>query len=62
MTAALLIERLEIVVRFLALLEMYKQGLVDLVQAERFGDIQVRWIGDEAMAGSAPFAIDDYEG
>lgn len=56
------IERLEVVVRFLALLEMYKQGLVDLEQAERFGDIQVRWIGDESMAGSAAFTIDDYEG
>ena len=56
------VERLEVVVRFLALLEMYKQGLVDLVQAERFGDIQIRWIGDEAMAGTASFAIDDYEG
>lgn len=55
-------ERLEVVVRFLALLEMYKQGLVDLEQAERFGDIRVRWIGDDVMAGTAPFAIDDYEG
>jgi segregation and condensation protein A len=53
---------LEVVVRFLALLEMYKQGLVDLQQAERFGDIQVRWIGDEAVASSAAFTIDDYEG
>ncbi|MEY2627378.1 MAG: hypothetical protein RJB08_1137 [Actinomycetota bacterium] len=56
------VERLEVVVRFLALLEMYKQGLVDLQQAERFGDIQVRWIGDEAVASSAAFTIDDYEG
>ena len=56
------VERLEVVVRFLALLEMYKQGLVDLEQADRFGDIQIRWIGDEAMASSAAFSIDDYEG
>jgi segregation and condensation protein A len=56
------IERLEVVVRFLALLELYKQGLVDLEQADRFGDIQVRWIGNEAMATSAAMAIDDYEG
>ena len=56
------IERLEVVVRFLALLELYKQGLVDLEQADRFGDIQVRWIGNEAMASSAAMAIDDYEG
>lgn len=56
------VERLEVVVRFLALLEMYKQGLVDLEQADRFGDIQIRWIGDETNAESTAFAIDDYEG
>jgi len=56
------VERLEVVVRFLALLEMYKQGLVDLEQADRFGDIQIRWIGDESTASAAAFAIDDYEG
>ena len=36
-------ERLEIVVRFLALLELCKLGLVDLHQAQRFGDIAVAW-------------------
>jgi segregation and condensation protein A len=56
------VERLEVVVRFLALLEMYKQGLVDLDQADRFGDIHIRWIGNEMVAASAAFAIDDYEG
>ncbi|MBU6226801.1 MAG: segregation/condensation protein A [Acidobacteria bacterium] len=56
------IERLEVVVRFLALLELYKQGLVDLEQADRFGDIQVRWIGNEMASAGATFAIDDYEG
>lgn len=37
--------RVEIVVHFLGLLELYKQGLVDLDQAETFGDLQVRWLG-----------------
>ena len=37
-----LVERLEVVVRFLAVLELFKQGLVDLDQAERFGDIAHR--------------------
>ena len=35
-------ERLEIVVRFLACLELYKQGLVDLEQASTFGALMVR--------------------
>ncbi len=35
-------ERLEIVVRFLACLELYKQGLVDLEQASTFSELVVR--------------------
>ena len=34
--------RLELVVRFLAVLELYKQGVVDLVQFTSFGDLVVR--------------------
>lgn len=56
-----LVERLEIVVRFLALLEMYKQGFIEIEQSDRFGDIVVQWTGlgpgtNEAME------IDSYEG
>jgi len=36
-----LVERLEVIVRFLALLELFKQGVVELDQAERFGDIDI---------------------
>jgi len=35
-------ERLEVIVRFLALLELYKQGLVDIDQTATFGDLVVR--------------------
>ena len=35
-------ERIQIVVRFLALLDLYREGTVDLVQAETFGEINVR--------------------
>ena len=42
-----LVERLEVVVRFLALLELFKQGYVDLDQPHRFGDIEVIWLGGE---------------
>ena len=31
--------------RFLAVLELFKQGLVELDQAERFGDIGIEWCG-----------------
>jgi segregation and condensation protein A len=41
-------ERIQIVVRFLALLELYRQGTVDLTQADTFGEIDVRWEGDAA--------------
>ena len=41
-------ERIQIVVRFLALLELYRQGTVDLAQAETFGEIDVRWEGEAA--------------
>jgi segregation and condensation protein A len=36
-------ERIEVVIRFLALLELHREGKVELEQAELFGDISVRW-------------------
>ncbi len=42
-----LTERIVVVVYFLALLEMFGSGLVELDQAERFGDIGVEWIGGD---------------
>lgn len=38
-------ERIQVVVRFLALLELYRDGKIDLEQAETFGEIEVRWGG-----------------
>ncbi|MHB8670013.1 MAG: segregation and condensation protein A [Acidimicrobiales bacterium] len=40
-------ERIEVIVTFLALLELYKQGLVELDQAFTFGELRVRWIGGD---------------
>jgi segregation and condensation protein A len=58
-----LVERLEVVVRFLALLELFKQGLIDLDQALAFGDIDVVWLGHErAEADLAMAGIDAYDG
>jgi segregation and condensation protein A len=56
-----LVERLEVVVRFLALLEMYKQGWIEIDQADRFGDITVQWTGF-GPGHSGPVEIDTYEG
>jgi len=38
-------DRIQVVVRFLALLDLYREGTVDLEQAETFGEIRVRWEG-----------------
>jgi segregation and condensation protein A len=38
-------ERIHVVVRFLALLELHAQGRVALTQANTFGEIDVRWEG-----------------
>ncbi len=38
--------RLEIIVRFLAILELFKQGIVDLDQAENFGTLSVRRLAE----------------
>jgi segregation and condensation protein A len=54
-------ERLEVVVRFLALLELYKQGAVDLLQTGAFGEIQILWLGGDSMVADLE-AIDVYDG
>ncbi|HUQ64185.1 MAG TPA: ScpA family protein [Acidimicrobiales bacterium] len=41
-----LANRIDVVVRFLAILELYKSGLVDLGQSENFGDLEIRWCAD----------------
>jgi segregation and condensation protein A len=56
-----LVERVEVIVRFLAVLELFKQGLVELDQPERFGDIEVWWTGG-ADVHADELLIDVYEG
>jgi segregation and condensation protein A len=61
--AATLVERLDVIVRFLAVLELFKQGLIELDQADRFGDIVVEWrAGDPGRVDPATVAADVYEG
>jgi segregation and condensation protein A len=55
-----LVERLEVVVRFLAVLELFKVGLVDLDQARTFGDIVIVWRGESV--GDRLAAVDAYDG
>ena len=55
-----LVDRVEVVVRFLAILELFKQGLVDLDQLGTFGEIRIQWVG--ATDGVDVSAIDVYEG
>jgi segregation and condensation protein A len=56
-----LVDRLEVVVRFLAVLELYKQGMVELDQTARFGDIDIRWTGG-VDTDADRITVDAYEG
>jgi segregation and condensation protein A len=60
-----IVERLAVVVRFLAVLELFKQGFIDLDQPRTFGDIEIVWLGDEgvaAVSAGALEAVDAYDG
>ena len=57
-----LVERLEVIVRFLAVLELFKQGVIELDQDEQFGEIDVLWTGGLEPVAAGSIAIDDYEG
>ena len=56
-----LADRIEVIVRFLAVLELFKQGYVDLDQPTRFGDIEVTWCAPEDVSIES-ILIDAYDG
>jgi segregation and condensation protein A len=56
-----LVERLDVIVRFLAVLELFKQGMLEVDQGERFGDICIEWTGPQDPDAAA-LAVDAYEG
>lgn len=56
-----LADRIEVIVRFLAVLELFKQGYVDVDQPERFGDIEVTWCAPDDASAEA-ILIDAYDG
>ncbi|MFI0216300.1 segregation and condensation protein A [Streptomyces lydicus] len=51
-------DTLTVVARFLALLELYRERVVDLAQAEALGALTVRWTGAE---GAAPRVTDEFD-
>ena len=57
-----LFERVEIVVRFLAVLELFKQGYIELDQLESFGELTIEWIGTDTDRELAISGADSYEG
>jgi len=63
--------RIEVIVRFLALLELCKMGRVTLGQGSTFGELRIEWTASDELAevGSGRglaelggYQIDDYEG
>ena len=54
-------ERLEVIVQFLAVLDLFKQGFVEIDQTERFGDIDILWTGGADVDASSVL-VDAYEG
>lgn len=59
-----LVERIEVIVRFLALLELYKQGRVDLDQPTTFAALEVIWLGTDGDGddGEPAASVEEYEG
>ena len=57
-----LVGRIDVVVHFLAVLELYKQGMIELGQETQFGDISIVWTGGAYDAEVALASIDTYEG
>lgn len=57
-----LVERLDVVVRFLAVLELFKQGFIDLDQPRSFGDIQIVWLGRDRSELEELASVDAYDG
>jgi segregation and condensation protein A len=63
--------RMDVIIHFLALLELCKMGRVSLGQGTTFGDLQIAWIDADRLAvvtsgrglgEMAGYEIDDYEG
>jgi segregation and condensation protein A len=51
---------LEVVARFLALLELYREGLIAFEQVQALGELTVRWTGPDEASGD--LLVDEYAG
>jgi len=55
--------RMEVIVHFLAVLELCKLGKVTIGQGETFGDLRIEWIEEERpLAGVGIGLVSEYEG
>jgi len=54
--------RIEVIVRFLAILELCKQGRVSLDQGHTFGELQIEWVAGQGVPVPAGAEYDEYEG
>jgi segregation and condensation protein A len=54
--------RLDAIVMFLAVLELFKQGLVEIEQEERFSTLTVVWTGGDDPDAVADLLVEDYQG
>ncbi len=53
---------LEVVARFLGLLELYREGVIAFDQLEALGDLHVRWTGEQgAPEGTAEASASEYD-
>ncbi|MEV0108021.1 segregation/condensation protein A [Nocardia sp. NPDC050799] len=50
---------IQIVARFLALLELYRGKTIEFDQPDPLGPLAVRWIGDDGDGGAEPVAIEE---
>ena len=50
-----------VVARFLALLEIYRDGLVTFDQLTPLGELYVRWIGDDDLDANSLREIDEFD-
>ena len=59
-----MLDRMEVIVSFLAVLELYKQGLIELGQAVTFGELEISWVGeaDSVLPVTGPYGGDSYDG
>jgi segregation and condensation protein A len=59
---ASLVDRLDVIVRFLAVLELFKSGWVELDQVTTFGEITISWTGEAEADGADLAFVDVYDG